>query len=166
MKLTLTGTYEQTTYKWSQEFETHHTHGTVLVPIKVTLTTADNTAKFNFHKYDAFNYDQDPNTALVKHIGQFKGLDMEPAYRQWKDNSGGTWEGLTWVGEYITYESKCCEFHISRHISTDFVDVHALWPHKRYPTSKYKEMKYESTIFGLDARSKQALENLFAQHRA
>ena len=165
MKLTLTGTYEQTTYKWYPGYDYSVSHGTAIVPIKVTLTTEDNAAKFNIHKYDGFDYDQDPATALVKHAGAFKDLDMEPAYRQWKDQSGGTWEELTWVGEYISWASECCEFHISRHVESAFTDVHAIWPHKRYSTSKYKEMKFESTIFDLDNKSKQALENLFIKYR-
>jgi len=166
MKLKLTGTYEQTTYKWYPEVEQHLHHGIAIVPIKVTLTTENGMAKFSIIQYDGFNYDQDPNTAMTKHIGKFGSSDLEPAYRKWNDNSGGTWEGLTWVGEYISWAQKCCEFHISRHIESAFTDVHAVWPHKKYDYRGAPiDMVMRSTIFDIDEKSNVILDKLFQEYR-
>lgn len=166
MKLKLTGTYEQTTYKWEQSIEQHIHHGTAIVPIKVTLTTENGLARFSIIRYDGFNYDQDPSIAMTKHVGKFQGMDLEPAYRQWNDNSGGAWESLTWVGEYISWAQKCCEFQISRHIDSLFTDVHAVWPHKKYDYPRAPiDMVMRSTIFDIDEKSKSVLEELFGQYR-
>lgn len=163
MKITLTGHYDPTTFIYSPEVGQHLTQGTVQVPMKATLQVDGNKLRFNIWTYEAIMVGEDPAKFKKVWADSFKMADPEPATSTWKDNSGGEWKGLTWVGEYVSWEGKCHEFHI--HWTGNFACVDALWLHKRYNVrGVHKQMKWEGGLMYLDDKSLKLVEDMFEQY--
>lgn len=164
MRFVLTGHYDPTTYIYSTEVHQHLTQGTVQVPMKATVQIKDNRLNFNIWTYEAIMAGDDPAKSKKVWADHFKMADMEPATKTWKDMSGGEWKGLTWMGEYVSWEQKCHEFHI--HWTGNFASVDALWLHKRYQVrGVYKKMTWEGALMYLDDKSLQLVEAMYEQYK-
>lgn len=160
MRIKLSGYYEPTTFKWSPEVQQSLTDGIVNVPLRATMYAENGLLHFNIWTYGPITSGEDPAKYKNVWVDKFKMADGEPAASTWKDMSGGVWKGLTWVGEYISWEQKCCEFHI--HWTGNFASVDAMWPHKRYNVrGEYKQMYWEGTLIYLDDKSLRLVEELY-----
>ena len=163
MKLKLTGTYEQETYKYHPEIQRHLTTGSAIVPIKATMSIENGILRFRFNKYDGFDVGENPKDHEVIWADKFRIKEEKPDYYTWLDNSGKKWEQLIWLGEYISWAGKLLEFKFSMEES-GFMDVCALWPHKRYRVRSIpKEVRYESTIFDADEVTQKMVKSLFKE---
>lgn len=168
MRLVFTGTHNQAIYRWSApthlDYSGWHPTGQVeAVPMKLILNWNKDkeSLSFEFWDYDALEEGVESEKFKVIHKGKLERVT--PVFEKRKDNSGGLWHNLNFIGQYHSWASKHDELRLQQpQYSDKALFVYAQWPHRRfYIRQNPKEVYTESCIMNLDSASQNALYELW-----
>ena len=166
-RLTFTGTDKQNLYQWFQSGDDYGnwiTTGTMIdVPMKVTLTWDEEarTLSFSFTAYECITTD---NPEAHKKVWKGKLTSVDLVISESKDNSGGMWKRLAWIGKYHSYAAKTEEFCLDQSQYGDYMTyARGEWAHKRFDYPRCPTAwGVQSSIMYMDDKSQAVLEELWA----
>lgn len=160
MKLVLTGTYIQETYRWTpvdDRQELLSTGQLQTLDIKASIDWKEGQLRFRFNSYEAIMADEPLEKALNVWADKIACAEG-PHTSTWKDVSGGEWYGLTAIGPYISYAMDCPDFRIG--VTGRFCTVGAKWWHRRWKGDN-PSLRHQSTLLDLDAKSIERFADLY-----